>query len=55
MQQQIKVHSGTGLRKSIVEQSNIGEALAQWPGEAVGVPTLETFKARLDVTLGSLI
>ena len=31
-----------------------GEALAQLPGEAVGAPSLEVFKARLDGALGSL-
>ena len=32
-----------------------GEALAQLPKEAVGAPSLEVFKARLDGTLYSLI
>ena len=32
-----------------------GEALALMPGEAVGTPSLEVLKARLDGALGSLI
>ena len=31
-----------------------GEALAQLPREAVGAPSLEVFKARLSLSLGSL-
>jgi len=31
-----------------------GEVLEWLPGEAVGAPTLEVFKARLDGALGSL-
>ena len=34
--------------------SEVGEALAQLPWAAVGAPSLEVFKARLDGALGSL-
>ena len=33
---------------------NKAEALAQLPGEAVGAPSLEAYKARLDGAVGSL-
>jgi len=32
-----------------------GDALNRLPKEAVGAPSLEAFKARLDVALGSLV
>jgi len=32
-----------------------GEALAQLPREAVGAPSMEAFKARLDGALGSWV
>ena len=36
------------------EQSEGGDALNRLPKEAAGAPSLEAFKARLDVALGSL-
>jgi len=32
-----------------------GDALNRLPKEAVGAPSLQAFKARLDVALGSLV
>ena len=37
------------------EQSEGGDALNRLPKEAVDVPSLEAFKAGLDVALGSLV
>ena len=35
--------------------STCGDALSRLPKEAVDAPSLEAFKARLDVALGSLV
>jgi len=37
------------------EDSEGGDALNRLPKEAVDAPSLQTFKARLDVALGSLV
>jgi len=42
------------IRKKVFTQRVVTE-WNRWPKEVVGAPSLETFKARLDVALGSLV
>ena len=47
------IKGGLTDRRRVYQES--GEVLEQLPGEAVGAPSLEVFKARLDGARGSLV